>query len=97
MLAGAETLQLYIAPHHLSSIGRPVKELKGFKKVFLLPGETKEVEIEFDRFTCAFWDEEKRAWSCESGQYKVLVGTSSQRIHLEGTLSVETSSSWTGL
>ncbi|KAH6682204.1 glycoside hydrolase superfamily [Plectosphaerella plurivora] len=94
---GAETIQLYIGANKSGSIGRPEKELKGFTKVFLQPGESRRVEIPFDRFTTAFWDEEKRAWSCEKGEYKVLVGSSSQRMHLEGVLTVEQSTTWTGL
>jgi beta-glucosidase len=96
-LAGAETIQLYISPDSNCSIRRPEKELKGFSKVFLQPGESRQVEIQFDRFTTAFWDEELKAWVCEKGEYKVLVGTSSRSIALEGVLSVKATTTWTGL
>ncbi|KAJ5389241.1 uncharacterized protein N7496_000309 [Penicillium cataractarum] len=96
-LAGAETVQLYISPDKLASIARPVKELKGFAKVYLQPGETRRVEIALDRFSTAFWDQELHKWVCEKGQYKVLVGSSSQNILLEGVLDVEETTMWSGL
>ena len=56
--AGAEVVQLYIAcDPNASSIKRPVKELKGFTKVHLRPSECETVEIPFNRFMTAFWDE----------------------------------------
>ncbi|KAL4885969.1 putative beta-glucosidase K [Aspergillus karnatakaensis] len=95
---GAETVQLYIAPDKSTcSISRPEKELKGFTKVFLEPGETKHVEIPFDRFSTAFWDEEVSGWVSEQGRYRVLVGSSSCDIRLEGMLDVEERVVWRGL
>ena len=89
-LAGAEVVQLYVsADKTTSSIPRPVKELKGFTKVYLQPGETKRVEIPFDRFTFAFWDQELHAWVNEKGTYIILVGTSSQKFHLQCMLEVK--------
>ncbi|KAH6884285.1 glycosyl hydrolase family 3 N terminal domain-containing protein [Thelonectria olida] len=97
-VAGAETVQLYIsADETTSSIARPVKELKGFAKVHLQPGETRRVEIAFDRFTTSFWDQELHAWVCEKGQYKVLVGPSSHRIVLEGVLEVKETTTWSSV
>ncbi|KAM0322149.1 hypothetical protein ACHAQA_009637 [Verticillium albo-atrum] len=97
-VAGSEVVQLYISANMTTStISRPLKELKGFSKVFLQPGEARRVEIPFDRFTTAFWDEELRAWVCEEGIYKVLVGSSSQNILLEGELHLEQTTTWTGL
>jgi beta-glucosidase len=91
-------VQLYIAADEAtSSIARPKKELKGFSKVFLQPKETKRIEIPFDRFTTAFWDEEISKWVCEKGRYKVLVGSSSQDIAIEGVLELENTSTWSGL
>jgi beta-glucosidase len=94
--AGAETVQMYISPVN-PSIARPYKELKGFCKVHLEPGETRHVEIPFDRFTTAYWDQELHCWICEKGQYKVLVGSSSQRVLLEGVLEVHEPTTWSGL
>ena len=75
-LAGAEVVQVYIAADpKTSSIARPKKELKGFSKVFLQPQEAKEVSIGLDKQAFAFWDEVLKAWVCEQGVYKVLVGS----------------------
>ncbi|KAG5801424.1 hypothetical protein H9Q74_014032 [Fusarium xylarioides] len=96
-VAGAEVSQLYIAADEsTSSIQRPKKELKGFKKTHLQPGETKRVEIPLDRFTTSFWDEELRCWVSERGVYKVLVGSSSNKILLEADLHIEATTRWTG-
>ncbi|KAL2783023.1 putative beta-glucosidase K [Aspergillus keveii] len=94
--AGAETVQMYISPVN-PSIARPYKELKGFCKVHLEPGETRHVEIPFDRFTTAYWDQELHCWIGEKGQYKILVGSSSQRVLLEGVLEVHETTTWSGL
>lgn len=97
-VAGAETVQMYIAAdQETSSIARPKKELKGFSKVFLQPNETSDVRISFDQFTVAFWDEEISRWMCERGTYRVLVGSSSQDIRCEGLLKLGTSTTWSGL
>jgi beta-glucosidase len=96
--AGAEVVQVYIASDQVaSSIKRPVKELKGFAKVHLLPGECRTIEIPFNKLTTAFWDEVIKQWVCELGQYRVLVGTSSSDIRLEGILKMEKTWMWNGL
>lgn len=74
-----------------------MKELKGFDKVFLQPGEKRHVEIPFDRFTTAVWDQGLHNWVCEKGYYTVLVGSSSQGIFLEGVIKVEKTTTWTGV
>uniref|UniRef100_A0A8H7K4Y5 beta-glucosidase n=1 Tax=Bionectria ochroleuca TaxID=29856 RepID=A0A8H7K4Y5_BIOOC len=97
-VAGAEAVQLYIAADPAtSSIARPIKELKGFAKANLQPGETRSVSIPFDRFTTAFWDQEAHVWVCEKGRYRVMVGSSSQNIVLEGVLEVKETTTWSGL
>ncbi|OXN27279.1 hypothetical protein CDV57_03049 [Aspergillus fumigatus] len=97
-VAGAEVVQLYIAADPTtSSIARPIKELKGFPKVALQPDETRRVSIPFDRFTTAFWDQEAHVWTCEKGRYRVLVGSSSQNILLEGVLEIQETTTWSGL
>lgn len=61
------------------SIGRPVKELQGFQKVWLEKGETKHIEIGVDRkLATSFWDEGRDQWIVEKGEYSVLVGNSSR-------------------
>jgi len=76
---GAEVVQLYI--HDVeSSVIRPEKELKGFEKVWLQPGETKMVEFDIDQESLSFFDPEKHEWIAEKGQFQALVGSSSTDI-----------------
>ncbi|KAJ5882605.1 uncharacterized protein N7529_001277 [Penicillium soppii] len=78
-VAGAQVLQLYIsAPESLTP--RPIKELHGFEKVFLQPGEEKTVDIQLDRYATSFWDEIEDKWKSEQGTYEVLIATSSQEV-----------------
>ncbi|KXG46867.1 Glycoside hydrolase, superfamily [Penicillium griseofulvum] len=78
-LAGAQILQLYISAPE-SPTPRPNKELHGFEKVFLQPGEEKTVDIQVDRYATSFWDEIEDMWKSEQGTYEVLIGTSSQEV-----------------
>ena len=74
--AGAETLQLYVSDRK-ASVDRPVKELKAFQKVFLLPGETQQVSLTIDKRALSFYDESNSRWTAEPGLFEALVGTSS--------------------
>ncbi len=93
--AGAETVQLYIAPDK-AAVAQPAKELKGFLKVHLEPGERRRVGIPFDRFSIASWDQELHVWKREKGNYRVLIGASSSDIRLVGSVEVLESTTWTG-
>jgi len=94
---GAETIQVYVSAVS-PSIHRPLKELKGFCKTFLKPGEGLRVEVVLDhRCATSFWDEKKNAWKSEKGSYKVLVGNSSDCEFLIDSFDVETTRWWTGL
>ena len=77
--AGAEIAQVYVAKP-VSKIFRAPKELKGFAKVYLEPGEEKKVTVELDDRAFAFWNTATNDWSVESGEYKILVGASSEDI-----------------
>ena len=74
--AGAEVVQMYIRDR-VSSVTRPVKELKGFRKVVLDPGETKTVELPITRESLAFWNIDMQE-VVEPGEFDVMVGTSSR-------------------
>ncbi len=87
-VAGAEVAQLYVADVE-STIFRPVKELKGFKKVFLAAGEEKEISIELDSRAFAYFNVAIDDWHVESGDFDILVGASSQDIKLTGRVYVE--------
>lgn len=82
--AGAETVQLYIHDN-ASSVDRPVKELKGFAKVFLQPGERKDVNIIIGRDALSFYDEKQGGWKAEPGTFTVLLGNASDNIVLKKT------------
>ena len=78
-VAGAETVQVYVAPPK-AKVARPVHELKGFAKVSLAPGESKSVTIVLDDRAFAYWSERFDDWHVEGGTYTVEVGVSSRDI-----------------
>jgi beta-glucosidase len=83
---GAEVAQLYIRDIDASEI-RPVKELKGFEKILLKPGEVKTLKIEIDERALSFYSSKKKQWIAEPGKFEALVGSSSKEIKLKGTFS----------
>ncbi|MCT3641765.1 glycosyl hydrolase [Elizabethkingia anophelis] len=76
---GAEVAQLYISDLK-SSVPRPVKELKGFEKINLKPGEQKEVSFTIDKSALSFFDAATHQWVAEPGEFEALVGASSSDI-----------------
>jgi beta-glucosidase len=78
-MAGSETIQLYISDKH-ASVDRPVKELKAFQKVFLQPGETRDVTLTIGREALSFYDEASHQWKVEPGKFEALIGTASDQI-----------------
>jgi beta-glucosidase len=95
--AGAEVVQVYVSAKS-PRIQRPTKELKGFQKVFLEPGETKSVRLVLERnYATSFWDESRHAWACEKGSYDVLVGNSSNGLLLSKSFTIEKTTWWSGL
>jgi beta-glucosidase len=86
-LPGAEIAQLYVSDTH-SSVPRPVKELKGFAKVRLKPGETKRVLRTLDRRAFSYYDTNKKDWSAEPGDFAILIGSSSAKIELKGLFTL---------
>ncbi|KAJ5974959.1 hypothetical protein N7481_008666 [Penicillium waksmanii] len=95
---GAEVVQVYISPPKYASISRPVKELKGFKKVKLQQGEKKKVMIVIPiALATSFWDERSSAWLSEAGEYTVtVVGTGEQNVLSTGFVITRTRG-WNGL
>ena len=88
--AGKEVVQLYIRDLTGSAI-RPEKELKGFEKVFLEPGETKTVTMELNKRSFAWYNTKLHDWFAASGDYEILVGASSRDIRLTETLHLNSS------
>jgi beta-glucosidase len=85
--AGAEVAEIYVQPVS-PSVFRPLKELKGFKKVFLQPGETQKVSVTLGQSAFAYYDVDKKGWVAEKGDYRILVGSSSRDIRLQGKFSL---------
>ena len=78
-MAGAEVVQLYVSDKK-ASVDRPMKELKAFQKVFLQPGESKEVSLTLGKDALSFYDEATASWKAEAGQFEALIGTASDQI-----------------
>ena len=78
-VAGAEVVQLYVRDVK-SSLPRPEKELKGFQKVYLQPGESQEVSITIDKSALSYYDDGKGQWVAEPGQFEALIGNSSDHL-----------------
>jgi beta-glucosidase len=83
--AGAEVAQLYVGAEN-PPVPRPIKELKGFAKVYLQPSESKQVTIKLNQRSLAFYNVQARAWEADPGAYAISVGASSQDIRLNGKL-----------
>ena len=80
--AGSEVVQLYI--HDVkSSVDRPKKELKGFQKVYLQPGENRDVSITVNKEALSFYDESSASWKAEAGKFEALVGNTSDNLKLK--------------
>ena len=77
--AGSEVVQLYVSDLK-SSLPRPLKELKAFKKVFLQPGESQNVTLTIDVNALSFYDDSKQGWVAESGDFIALIGTASDHL-----------------
>lgn len=85
---GAEVVQLYVGLSN-AVVFRPAKELKGFQKVFLKAGESREVSIPFDDKTFRYWNVKTNQWETEMGTYQIMVGASASDIRLTKELEVE--------
>jgi beta-glucosidase len=86
--AGGEIAELYVGQQN-PTIDRPIKELKGFQKVFLEPGESQLVTLELDQRSFAYFNTAKELWDAVPGTYNVLVGGSSQDTPLKGQVSLK--------
>lgn len=87
-MVGSEVVQLYIRDVQ-SSVDRPVKELKAFKKVGLKAGDEKPVQFTIDKNALSFFDPKTKEWVAESGEFEVLIGSSSQDIKLKETFTLK--------
>lgn len=86
--AGAEIVQLYIRDVK-SSVDRPTKELKGFRRVELAAGETKDVSFSLDKQALSFYSTASHSWVAEPGEFEVWIGASSSDIKLKGAFELQ--------
>jgi beta-glucosidase len=85
--SGAEVAQLYVADLQCS-FPRPPKELKGFKKVSLVPGETGHINLVLDDSSFSYWNPKSGKWTVEPGKFDILIGSSSRDIRLKGSIEL---------
>lgn len=86
--AGAEVAQLYVGKQS-DTVFRPIRELKGFARVTLEPGEKKDVHIAFDDKTFRFFDTRTNTWEVETGVYQIMIGKDAESMVLQEKISVE--------
>jgi beta-glucosidase len=86
--AGAEVVQLYVHDGH-SKIDRPLRELKGFRRVELAPGETQTVQFTIERSALSYYSVEKSTWIAEPGEFQIDVGSSSRDLRVHAPLRLE--------
>jgi beta-glucosidase len=84
---GAEVVQLYVHDPE-SSLDRPVRELKAFRKIYLKPGESETVTFTLDRGAMSYYSPAKQDWIAEPGQFEVQAGSSSRDIRLKGSFQL---------
>lgn len=86
-VAGAEVAQLYVSDPS-TKVQRPERELKGFEKVRLAPGETKHVTLKLDARAFSYWSESAHKWTIDPGKFVILVGDSSENTPLHADLTI---------
>ncbi len=84
---GMDVAQIYVGDTH-AKIARPVKELKGFIKISLRPGEKRRVTVPLDARSFSYYDPDAKGWRAEAGDFDVLVGRSSEQIELRRKLTL---------
>jgi beta-glucosidase len=87
-MAGAEVAQLYVSDPSAKT-NRPERELKGFEKVRLTPGETKHVTLNLDARAFSYWDETTHKWTIDPGKFVIRVGNSSENTPLSAELTLD--------
>lgn len=88
LVAAAEVAQLYVGIPSNDEFVTPVRQLRGFEKVPLAPGQANTVSFPLTRRDLSVWDVKAQQWRLQAGTYKIYVGASSRDINLEGTLEI---------
>lgn len=86
--AGAEVVQLYVSPLQAPEL-RPRRELRGFAKVHLEPGESRQVVLELDERAVSTWDSRHHRWRVDPGEFAIEIGRSAQDIVLQSTVTAQ--------
>ncbi len=84
---GAEVAEVYVGDSH-ASVPRPVKELRGFARINLKPGQTQRVMLTLDRRAFSYYDVQGKNWKADPGEFTILVGGSSDNTPLKGTFTL---------
>jgi beta-glucosidase len=84
---GAEVAQVYVSAAQ-PAVERPVRELKGFAKVFLRPGESQETSVSLDRRSFAYFDSRTSQWKADPGQYEISIGASSRDLRIKKSVEI---------
>jgi beta-glucosidase len=87
-VAGAEVAQLYVSDPS-AKVDRPERELKGFEKIRLDPGETKHVTLNLDARSFSYWSESAKKWMIDPGKFVVRVGDSSEDTPLQAEITLQ--------
>ncbi len=85
--AGSEVAEIYVGDHH-APVPRPIKELKGFAKVSVNPGETRNVTVNLDKRAFSYYEVSKHSWTVAPGAFDLFVARSSADIALQGTVTL---------
>jgi beta-glucosidase len=85
--AGADVAQVYVSEPH-AKVPRPAKELKGFARINLKPGETKTTTVTLDGRAFSYYDVGAKSWRADPGEFQILVGRSSQDIQLHSSVTL---------
>lgn len=86
--AGGEAVELYVGMPSTDELPEPPRQLKGFQKVYLEPGETSHLQFVLDTRSLSHWETAAHDWAITPGRYKVMVGSSSRDIRLEGEIAL---------
>jgi beta-glucosidase len=87
-VAGAEVAQLYVHQKN-PALMRPAKELKGFKKVFLQPGERQTVSISLKKTAFEYYNDAKKSWGADDDTFEILIGSSSRDLRLKESFALK--------
>lgn len=87
-MAGAEVAQLYLGIPDDEEHTVPARQLRGFEKPYIEPGESAEIVFQLTRRDLSVWDVEAQKWALGEGEYKIWVGTSSRNLPLDGSLEI---------